>query len=131
MQDAVNTLALTTARGALEHSVEPVSVSTNATVEVGWAAPEFASVKVAVKVTDWFTKEDASEEVTASVRFAGLTVRFKGEDELATKFVSPLYAAVILYVPCAGSEELHVEIPVAGVTLAAAHKLTGDPPFST
>jgi hypothetical protein len=56
------------------HNVAPVSVSLNPTVEVGEAAPEFAGVNVAVKVTDWFTNEVGCEEVTTTARFPGVTI---------------------------------------------------------
>ena len=95
LQDAIYALFAFSARDALAHNVAPVSVSLNDTVEVGWAAPEFASVKVAAKVTAWFTEEGDSEEVTTIVRGAGLTVCVTLL-ELVTKFASPLYLAVIV-----------------------------------
>jgi hypothetical protein len=73
-QVAVYIAALTPVRGALEHNGKFVKVSTNVTVEVGWAAPEFASVRVAVKFTGWFTVEGDCEELTATVKGCTLTI---------------------------------------------------------
>jgi hypothetical protein len=62
------------ARGTFEHKIEPVSVSLNVTVEVGTTEPAFASVKVAVKVTGWFTIEGVCEELTVAVKGCTLTI---------------------------------------------------------
>jgi hypothetical protein len=76
--------------GTSVHKVKPVSVSLNDTVEVG-VAPEFGRVKVAVKVTGWFTKVAPCTDFTAIVRFAGLTVWTSAvaPEGLPRKFESP------------------------------------------
>ena len=84
-----------------EQSVAPVRVSLNVTVEVGVATAENGRAKVAVKVKGWFTEEvactadaDAAvDEITANVRFAGLTV-WGTVPALVPKFASPPYDAV-------------------------------------
>jgi hypothetical protein len=73
LQDATYALFALSVRVALAHNVEPVSVSLNDTVAVGWATPELASAKVAANVTGWFTTEGVCEEVTVMVSGAGLT----------------------------------------------------------
>ena len=61
------------ATGTFEHSVRPVSVSLNCTVEVGIVVAENGSVRTAVNDTGTLTTEVGCEEWTAMVRLAGFT----------------------------------------------------------
>src|SRR5215469_10963313 len=81
---------------AAPRTVEP---SRNCTVPV---APEGDTV--AVNVTDWPETDGFRDETMATVAASFDTVTFTAEDVLAASLASPLYAAVMLWVPAASVE---------------------------
>jgi hypothetical protein len=69
-----------------------------------------------VKVTVTLVLDGFSDEATLVVVAPWLTACGKGSDELGAKLVSPLYNAVIVFVPTASATAAHVAFPEAGTT---------------
>jgi hypothetical protein len=74
-----------------------VAPALNVTVPVACAPVE--DVTVAVNVTVWSCVEGLAEDVIAVVVEAGFTACSKAEDVLGAESLSPLYSAVMAYVP--------------------------------
>src|SRR5437667_6080059 len=71
----------------------------NWTVPVRVPAPGATGVTVAVKVTDWPNTEGLAEALTVVVVLALLTVCVRFGEVLVRKLPSPLYTAVIVWLP--------------------------------
>src|SRR5437773_1798942 len=93
------------------------------TLPVGVPAPGAIGLMVAVNVTDWPNTEGLAEALTVVVVLALLTVCVTFGDVLVRKLASPLYTAVIVWLP---TERVEVAPLVAlpPVKLTAAPKLT-------
>jgi hypothetical protein len=78
----------------------PFKVELKATWPVGLVVPATLGVMVAVKVTDWFTAADGTEETTVAVVGVKPTTCESTPETLPVKFESPLvYVATTLLVP--------------------------------
>ena len=86
--------------------------SWNVTVPVGVPAPGATALTVAVNVTDWPAAEGFCEEITAVAEPAWLTVWVIDADVLEVKLLSPLYAAVITWLPTPSELVESVALPV-------------------
>src|SRR5438552_18726686 len=85
-----------------------LALSKNVTVPVALPDPGATTETVAVKVTGWPKREGLLFELTDVVVLAWLTVCVGKEPVLAVKLASPLYTAVMLWVPMISVEFVKV-----------------------
>src|SRR5271154_6180224 len=86
-----------------------VASALNVTVPVACAPVE--EVPVAVNVTFCPNVEGSADDVIAVVVEAGCTTWFRGEDELGAESASPLYSAVMAYVPALSQVLVILAVP--------------------
>src|ERR1700680_1406988 len=90
-----------------------VALSLNVTVPVG--VPEVAGFTVAVKVTAWPNADGFTEETTEVVEVACFTPCDRAGEVLPAKLASPLYTAVMEYVPIVSVAVVNAAVPALSV----------------
>src|SRR5438105_3092393 len=93
--------------------VTELAPSLKLTVPVGVPAPGKLAVTVAVNVTLWPNTDGFADDVSAVLVLAWFTVCVSVALVLVAKLVSPLYTAVMLWLPTLRLDVTHVVDPAA------------------
>lgn len=97
----------------LEFSVAvPIDVLPSRKVTVPVGIPAVGLATVALKVTGWPATQGLNDEVSVTVVGMLLTTSVNAADVLEPKFVSPLYCAVIEWMPMASEDVVKVATPL-------------------
>src|SRR5437879_2891761 len=87
----------------------------NVTVPAGVPPPGATAATVAVKIMDWPNTEGLIADVTTVVVSAAPTDWFRPAEVLVLKLASPLYTAVIVWLPTLSAEVAKVAWPALSV----------------